>query len=142
MRNIDWSAIPFDDLPPWHLDWDVDQRESATNPATTGVTDERPVNSKRYHAADLINHIKVNGGTFTGSKEDLAKAVWPVKTPSGRTILRLLADFEKQGDILVINHGRGGVEINLTRPDSIAPEQMHSQKLSPAERVISLLNGI
>lgn len=142
MRNIDWSAIPFDDLPPWHLDWDVDQRESATNPATTSIAAPRPVKPKKYQASDLIAHLKTIGGTFTGSKEDLAKAVWPVKTPSGRTILRLLADFEKHGDILVINHGRGGVEINLTRPDSIAPEQMHSQKLSPAERVISLLNGI
>lgn len=87
-KNLQGMQDEAADVLRWHLDWDVDQRESATNPATTGVTDERPVNSKRYHAADLINHIKGNGGTFTGSKEDLAKAVWPVKTPSGRTILQ------------------------------------------------------
>ncbi|HAW1028247.1 TPA: hypothetical protein JLK88_001747 [Escherichia coli] len=43
MRDIDWSAIPFDDLPPWHLDWDVDQRENATYPATTSITAMRPL---------------------------------------------------------------------------------------------------
>ena len=55
MRDIDWSAIPFDDLPPWHLDWDVDQRENATYPATTSITAMRPVKPKKYQATDLIS---------------------------------------------------------------------------------------
>ena len=125
MRDIDWSAIPFDDLPPWHLDWDVDQRENATYPATTSITAMRP-----------------------GSKDTLAHEVWPRKTPAGRTVLRLLTELSDNGDAVVINRGRCGVEVILTpknraqTPELSAPKQMHSQKLSPAERVISLLNGI
>ncbi len=148
MRDIDWSAIPFDDLPPWHLDWDVDQREITPNPATTSITAMRPVKPKQYQATDLIAHLKTIGGVFTGSKDTLAHEVWPRKTPAGRTVLRLLTELSDNGDAVVINRGRGGVEVILTpknraqTPELSAPKQMHSQKLSPAERVISLLNGI
>ncbi|EER0136423.1 hypothetical protein ABIW12_001048 [Escherichia coli] len=145
MRNVDWSAIPFDDLPPWHLDWDVDQRiitpPPAAKPDDTAYshTLRKP---KRYRVETLIDHLKTVGGVFTGSRDALAKACWPTKTPGRWTVAMLLSELSDSGDAVVINHGRGGVEVTLTRPDSIAPEQMHSQKLSPAERVISLLNGI
>ncbi len=148
MRDIDWSAIPFDDLPPWHLDWDVDQRENATYPATTSITAMRPVKPKKYQATDLIAHLKAIGGVFTGSKDTLAHEVWPRKTPAGRTVLRLLTELSDNGDAVVINRGRCGVEVILTpknraqTPELSAPKQMHCQKLRPSECVILRLNGI
>ncbi|EQA9104580.1 TPA: hypothetical protein ACJINU_002174 [Escherichia coli] len=39
MRDTDWSSIPFDDLPPWHLDWDVDQRIITPPPTTANYHD-------------------------------------------------------------------------------------------------------
>lgn len=120
MRDIDWSAIPFDDLPPWHLDWDVDQRESATYPATTSIAAPRPVKPKKYQASDLIAHLKTIGGVFTGSKDTLAHEVWPRKTPAGRTVLRLLTELSDNGDAVVINRGRGGVEVILTLKNTVA----------------------
>ncbi|EFH6081476.1 hypothetical protein ACFZLY_001604 [Escherichia coli] len=151
MRNVDWSAIPFDDLPPWHLDWDVDQRiitpPPAAKPDDTAYlhTLRKP---KRYRVETLIDHLKTVGGAFTGSRDALAKACWPTKTPGRRTLAAMLSELSDNGDAVVINRGRCGVEVILKpknraqTPELSAPKQMHSQKLSPAERVISLLNGI
>ncbi|MFO6484759.1 hypothetical protein ACLBR5_18500 [Escherichia coli] len=93
-------------------------RESATYPATISIAAPRPVKPKQYQAT-TIAHLKTIGGVFTGSKDTLAREVWPRKTPAGRTVLRLLTELSDNGNAVVINRGRS-VEVILTLKNTVA----------------------
>ncbi|EOQ4437216.1 hypothetical protein C6920_RS17730 [Escherichia coli] len=65
---------------------------------------------------NIINDL----GVFTGSRDALAKACWPTKTPGRRTLAAMLSELSDNGDAVVINRGRSGVEVILTLKNTVA----------------------